>query len=41
MREGIVLIMSEIVSAESESVLMESGSVSEYWRINYELIDIN
>jgi hypothetical protein len=48
MRDGIVPTKSEIVSAdskivlvESKSVLMKSESVSEFWRFNYELIDLN
>jgi hypothetical protein len=48
MREGTILIKSEIVSAESEIVSaesesgsMESGIVLEYRGINYELININ
>jgi hypothetical protein len=48
MREGIVptkskivLADSEIVLVEFESVAMKSGSVLEYQRFNYDLIDIN
>jgi hypothetical protein len=36
-----VSVKSEIVLVESGMVPTESGSVSELWEINYELININ